>query len=89
MIVYWKALFVHNVCANFGLNTQSECTNFSLNTHSVSTNFILVVKYRHVRALFQLASDTVMFLGLMHSAANQGVRKSVAAISWFLNESKK
>ena len=36
-----KALFVHSVCANFGLDTHSVCTNFSLNTHSVCTNFSL------------------------------------------------
>ena len=38
-----KALFVHMVCANFGLNTHMACTNFSLNTHSVCTNFGLIV----------------------------------------------
>ena len=36
-----KVLFVHSVCANFGLDTHSVCTNFSLNTHSVCTNFSL------------------------------------------------
>ena len=35
-----------------------------------------IVKYR----LGQLASDTVMFLGIMHSAANQGVRELAATM---------
>ena len=37
-----------------------------------------IVKYRLGQALVQLASDTVMFLGIMYSAANQGVRELAA-----------
>ena len=39
-----------------------------------------IVKYRLGQALVQLASDTVMFLGIMHSAANQGVRELAATM---------
>ena len=39
-----------------------------------------IVKYRLGQALVLLASDTVMFLGIMHSAANQGVRESAATM---------
>ena len=41
-----------------------------------------IVKYRLGQALVQLASDTVMFLGIMHSAANQGVRELAATMLW-------
>ena len=39
-----------------------------------------IVKYGLGQALVQLASDTVMFLGIMYSAVNQGVRESVATM---------
>ena len=39
-----------------------------------------IVKYRLGQALVQLASDTVMFLGIMYSAANQGVRELAATM---------
>ena len=38
------------------------------------------VKYRLGQALVQLASDTVMFLGIIYSAANQGVRELAATM---------
>ena len=38
-----KALIVHTVCANFGLNVHTVCTNFGLNVHTVCTNFGLIV----------------------------------------------
>ena len=39
-----------------------------------------IFKYRLGQTLVQLASDTVMFLGIMHSAANQGVRELAATM---------
>ena len=38
-----------------------------------------IVKYRLGQALVQLASDTVMFLGIIY-AANQGVRELAATM---------
>ena len=40
----------------------------------------MIVKYRLGQALVQLASDTVMFLGIIYSAANQGVRELAATM---------
>ena len=39
-----------------------------------------IFKYRLGQALVQLASDTVMFLGIIYSAANQGVRELAATM---------
>ena len=41
MFFLWKALIVHTVCANFGLNVHTVCTNFGLNVHTICTNFSL------------------------------------------------
>ena len=59
--------------------STASATNF-MYVPLQAAELILVVKYRLGRALVQLASDTVMFLGIMHSAANQGVRELAATM---------